>query len=98
MAKKGPIGKAERFYIEHHWQDVDIEQLAADLDRTQKSLEAYIKKTFLKKKNTSQITAGEQFISKKGATVMTENASTISDAKRKRPSLNPSCVRKIKHD
>tara|TARA_B100001564_G_scaffold264623_1_gene226190 strand:- start:2436 stop:2732 length:297 start_codon:yes stop_codon:yes gene_type:complete len=98
MAKKGPFSKAERFYIEHHWQELDIEELAADLDRTQKSLEAYIKKTFLKKSSSTAITAGEQFISKKGSTVMTENASTISDAKRRRPTLNPSCVRKIKHD
>lgn len=91
MARKGPIGKIEAFYIDHHYQLMTTTDLAIELNRTVKSVETYIKKTHTDKnkgvteikKKTDSLTSGDQFIRQNGATIMTENASTISDEYRK---------------
>jgi hypothetical protein len=92
MAKKGPIGKVEAFYIDHHYQLLTPTDLANELDRTVRSIELYIKKnhtdnkkstTTIKENNSNQLTAGDQFIRKDGVVIMTENASTISDEVKK---------------
>lgn len=91
MAKKGPIGKVEAFYIDHHYQTATSSDLALDLDRTVRSIELYIKKNFTDKQKSitsikqdnGTLTAGDQFIRENGAVIMTENASTISDETRK---------------
>lgn len=94
--KKGPLSKVECYYIDGHYRDLEIVQIAEDLNRTMTSVENYIKKTYAKK-NTNGMSAGEHFSYHKGSTVMTENASTLADTKRK--ILNPTenkCVTKIK--
>jgi len=98
MAKKGPLGKAETFYIDNHYEDVDALQLATDLDRTVSSIKKYIK-TCVDNKSSSFTKAGDHFNSKKGSTVMTENASTIAD-ENKLPSTprQNHCVTKIKNE
>lgn len=98
MAKKGPIGKVEGFYIEQNYRNMDIAVLAEDLDRTISSVENYIKKNITHKPKQVGVQAGDHFISYKGSTVMTENASTISDSKRKFSKPSSSCVTKIKKD
>jgi len=97
MAKKGPIGKVEGFYIENNYLNVDVSQIASDLDRPKTSVENYIKK-FLKdgKKVGSKI--GDHFARRPGVVTMTENASTMSDSKRKKVVKNQKCVTKIKRD
>jgi|MDTB01.3.fsa_nt_gb predicted transcriptional regulator len=96
MAKKGPIGKVEGFYITHHYHLKTLQELAKDLGRTKKSIENYINKNNIKTNRTVEAktdgsegghTAGEQFIRQEGVTIMTENASTISD-ERRTPRLN----------
>lgn len=99
MGKKGPISKIEAFYIEQNYRDMAVADLATDLDRTITSVEKYIKKNITHKPRQTGITAGDQIQHHKGATVMTENASTISDDKRKTFVRKPSnCVTKIKRD
>ena len=90
MAKKGPLNKVEMFYIECHHETVPAIDLAKDLSRTVKSVESYINKVKSKPnerttkiKDDNSLTAGEQMIRHKGSVVMTENASTISDGRRK---------------
>lgn len=96
MAKKGPLGKVETFYIDHNYRQLDIAEIAQDLDRTIKSVETYITKTHTRQKPT--VTAGEQMARSKGVVTMTENASSISDSRRKAKTINKNCITKIKND
>jgi len=106
MAKKGPIGKVEAFYIDHHYQTITPTDLAQDLDRTVRAIEVYIKKNFTDKQksttpiknNNNTLTAGDQFIRQNGAVIMTENASTIADETRKyrTPTPRDNRITKIK--
>lgn len=81
-SKRGPLSKAEVFYIsEHAKSGKDISEIAVDLDRPVKSIEKYY--TTAQSDNQKPLTAGSQFARTKGSVVMTENASTLADAKRK---------------
>lgn len=95
--KKGPLSKAEAFYIDGNYKDMDVVDIANDLNRTITSIESYIKKHHSKER-VSGTKAGDHFHSHKGSTVMTENASTMSDAKRNvsTNNLNPKCTTRIK--
>jgi len=93
MVKKGPLSKAEKFYIDHHVDSLGAEDLAKELDRSEKSIKTYAKNSANKK----PITVGDQFARQNGATIMTENASTMADEVRKKSEPNHSqCVTKIK--
>jgi hypothetical protein len=107
--KRGPLSKIEIFYIlEHVKIGKDINDIALDLDRPIKSIEKYIKKSQPSKSsqqaqqaNTTspRLTAGDQFIKRGGTVVMTENASTISDSRKKSiSSKNQSCITKVRSD
>jgi hypothetical protein len=100
MVKKGPIGKVEAFYIQAHYEIMPSQEIAKDLNRNLKSVESYISKIIqdnVKKNEENGLKAGDQFQHNKGATIMTENASTIADANRKvGPRLNNSCITRIK--
>lgn len=88
--KNGPMSKAESFYIDNNYQHIDTEELAQDLNRSIKSVENYIKKNLKKtnKETGNRLRAGDQFVYQGGATVMTENASNLSDAHKSRNKLN----------
>lgn len=93
MVKKGPLSKAEKFYIDHHVDSLGVENLAKELDRSEKSIRTYAKTSTNKK----PMTVGDQFARQNGATIMTENASTMADEVRIKPQPNHSqCVTKIK--
>lgn len=98
-SKRGPLSKAEIFYIEEHVKSgKEINDIATDLDRAIKSIE----KCFTKAKKELQskaVTAGDQFARRPGVTVMTENASTMADATRSKKSPSSlSCITKIKDE
>ena len=80
MAKKGPLGKAEVFYIENHYPQSDATELAADLDRSVSSIKNFIKKNKLDQKPA--INVSDQFARQKGSVVMTENASSLGSTSR----------------
>lgn len=81
-SKRGPLSKAEVFYItEHAKNGKEINEIAQDLDRPAKSIEKCY--TQAQKENTNILNAGNQFAKHKGSVVMTENASTLGDARRK---------------
>jgi hypothetical protein len=102
MAKKGPLNKIESFYVEHNKNlGKSLQQIAEDLDRSLSSIENYVAKHLPEKKNTKlAISAGEHFSRQKGVTIMTENASTIGDATRKRVKdlSRPSCITQVKNE
>lgn len=101
MAKKGPIGKVEGFYIENHYMSVDTSQLAKDLDRPKASIENYIKKHIKTSKATTSTGAkiGDHFARRPGVVTMTENASSMSDStRRKKKPVSTKCVVKIKDE
>ena len=94
MTKKGPLSKAEKFYIENH-KDFDIKDLCKDLDRAQSIIKTFVSSLPVSQKETPLY---RQFArNDKGATVMTENASSMADDKRSTTSKQrPSCVTSIK--
>ena len=96
MAKTGPLGKAEAFYVEEKFKSgQSIEQIAIDLDRAAGAIDKYIKKN---KVEAPRTLIDQQFARQSGATIMTESASTMIDDIKKTPKIlktNP-CVTKIK--
>lgn len=97
MLKSGPISKVEGFYITHNHKNMDIKDLAQDLNRPIKIVEKWMKKNIVEA--PAGIKAGEHFARNKGTVVMTENASTLSDSKRKKKTLpRQPCITKIKDE
>jgi hypothetical protein len=103
MAKRGPLSKVEAFYVENNYNKLDLAEIAVDLDRSIKSIENHVKKNVVNFKKADDrekapMSAGEHFIRKSGATVMTENASTIIDETRSTSSARKNCITTIKHE
>jgi hypothetical protein len=109
--KKGPLGIAEKFYVEQKWTEESIDSMAKCLDRAKSLIEKhvnYCKKQGIGVKLDRQTEAKQpsdlfnvssQFVSRRGSTVMTENASSMSDDFKKNARENPArqnCVVKIK--
>jgi hypothetical protein len=94
--KRGPLSKAEIFYIEGHHEELSAQEIASDLNRAVAVVTKQIKKSQPKPKVPN---VGDQFARQDGVTVMTETASQMIDQKRsaKRPSKKD-CVAKIKND
>lgn len=89
MTKKGPLSKAEKFYIEHN-RDISVSNLCKDLDRAKSAIEKFLKTLpevvveeklapapVVKKNDTP--TMSQFGRNNKGSTVMTESASMLGD-------------------
>lgn len=98
--KKGPLGKAEMFYIEEKFKSGQtIEEISIDLNRPQFMVDKYIEKNKIQQVKKTGMEAGEHFVKYKGATIMTENASTLADAQKKNAIRKPStCITKIRQE
>jgi hypothetical protein len=96
--KKGPLSKAETFYIEQHVKlGSTIDIIANDLDRTQQSIEQCFNKIQAEHAANSRVTVGTQMARQPGVTIMTENASTMSDSTRKKnKNAKQNCITSIK--
>ena len=88
MTKKGPLSKAEKFYIENH-RNLTIQELCKDLDRAQTTVDKFIKTLSTQKlaptlSNKKETALSKQFARNKkgGSVVMTPNASIMADEKR----------------
>ena len=94
MTKKGPLSKAEKFYIENH-RDFDIKDLCKDLDRAQSIIKTFLGKLPEVQKETPLY---KQFArNDKGSTVMTESAASMADDKRFTSNKQrPSCITSTK--
>jgi len=100
MTKKGPLSKAERFYIENHVH-LDINDLCKDLDRAQSSIKKHLKSINkeLQPETKKPTRIYDQFArNDKGSTVMTENASIEGDDFResKTPPRTSRCTTRIR--
>jgi len=96
MAKKGPIGKVEQFYIESKINEKTTKEIAIDLDRSISSVEKFMKKHKIESK-PKRSHVSDQFARSSGTVAMTENASSMSEQTRKRVNkLDRSCTTKIK--
>lgn len=96
MTKKGPLSKAEKFYLTHHSEN-DIGGLCKDLDRAKSSVKKFLDTLPTKEKKESLLY--QQFgRNDKGSTVMTQAASEMADGKRSAFNIKkrPSCVTTIK--
>lgn len=94
MTKRGPLAKAEKFYIAKNLNTMDLDTIAKDLDRTVNSIKKYATKV-----EEEQVpTIGDQFAKNgKGSVVMTENASSMIDVQKKPTKrYRDNCVTKIK--
>jgi|694.fasta_scaffold09695_16 hypothetical protein len=99
MTKKGPLGKAEKFYVDNNLE-MSIDSLCKDLDRSKSTIEGYIKSIVIKETTKAETLLYQQFArNNKGSTVMTPNASELSDSKRSQSTKKisrASCVAKIR--
>lgn len=97
MTKKGPLSKAEMFYIQHHYKQNDVDALAKELDRAKSLVESHVEKCKKHDEANEVFSAANQFGYKKGSTIMTENASVLVDEfRQKKKQTSSNCVTKIK--
>ena len=97
MTKKGPLGTAELFYVKEHLKTKEVNEIAKDLDRPVVTIQREADK--LEEEFPSNVTAGEQMARRDGVTVMTENASSLADSRRRpTPAKTRDCVTNIKND
>jgi len=98
MVKKGPLGKAEEFYIQHHYKEHSIDNICKELSRAKILVKRHVTKCKDKEENDDVLTAGKQFAYSKGSTIMTQNASQLSDDARsiKTTSRQEDCTTRIK--
>jgi len=82
MAKTGPLGDVEKFYLENKHQEFTIEQLAKKLNRPKATVEKYVEKAKSERVHT-QDEKPNLFASHRGSTVMTQAASELGDEIRK---------------
>lgn len=82
MAKTGPLGDVEKFYLENKHQEFTIEQLAKKLNRPKATVEKYVEKAREKTVHTQE-QKPNLFASHRGSTVMTQAASELGDEIRK---------------
>ena len=96
MTKKGPLGKAEMFYVEHHCSQMEAKDIATELDRPIATVKRHIET--VQTGESSTISAGASMARQDGVVTMTETSSSLSDAKRKmRGKLREDCVVEINH-
>lgn len=99
--KTGPLSKAEIFYVQEHVKlGKNIDEIANDLGRPMKSIEKCVTQA-QKANQPKRLIAGDQFArNNKGSVIMTENAATIADSRRKvrLPSKSQNCVTKAKNE
>ena len=92
MTKKGPLSKAEQFFIEQKYSELDLNGLCKELDRAKGIVEKHIKGKKLTKgpsDDTQRSLLAEQFGYQGGSTIMTPNASEMGDSLKKRSFNTP---------
>ena len=81
MVKKGPLGKAEQFYIKEQYKEMSVDDICKELDRAKTLIKRHITKCKKQEDDEAEkaFTAGSQFGIRNGTVVMTQNASQMSD-------------------
>ena len=81
MTKKGPLSKAEKFYIENN-PDMTVDDIASDLNRSTYVVGKYMAKIASDKSDTQNVSDLMARKEDKGVTIMTPSASQVSDETR----------------
>lgn len=96
MAKKGPLSKIEKFYIEHNHEQMTVEDFCKTLDRAKGIVKKYVAEC-----KSSESDKSTPFIHQNGSTVMTKAASEIADHNKGRNSMSAKraekCVTRMKN-
>lgn len=82
MAKTGPLGTAEKFYIAEKYETDDVDAIAKALDRAKTTIKRHINKLKKNKKEEpveNQVMINNTIPSNNGATVMTGAGSERGD-------------------
>ena len=81
MVKKGPLGKAEEFYIQEKHKTMSLNEICDELDRAKTLVKRCISKCKKVEKEEAEkaFSAGSQFGVRNGSVVMTPNAAQMSD-------------------
>ena len=100
MTKKGPLSKAEIFYIEQKAEELSPEQIAEDLGRTVKIVKSKLPEPPPKKTPHGSASTLMGRNEDKGVVVMTEGASAVADEVKKSSTTytRQDVVTKIKRD
>lgn len=83
MAKTGPLGDVEKFYIENKHNELTLEELAKKLNRPKATVEKHVEKAKSERVHTQE-EKPNLFASHRGSTVMTQAASELGDEIRKK--------------
>jgi hypothetical protein len=75
MTKKGPLGKAEKFYVEQNADSMTVQKIAVELDRAISLIQDHVDHYL-----SMRTKAGGQFARQNGVVVMTQGASEMGDA------------------
>jgi len=95
MAKQGPLGTAEKFYIESKWTGDNLEEICTSLDRSKSSVKKHIAKC---KIDEPEVFGAKNVMARReGVTMMTEDASSLADVVKnsRGEAPRPNCVFKI---
>lgn len=98
MAKQGPLGTAEKFYIESKWDGKNLEDICKSLDRSKSAVKKYVAKC---KVDEPEVFGVKNLMARQeGVTIMTEDASSLSDSSKsfRGDSARPKCIFKIRGD
>tara|TARA_B100001123_G_C15297522_1_gene1019779 strand:- start:1869 stop:2189 length:321 start_codon:yes stop_codon:yes gene_type:complete len=101
MTKKGPLGKAEVFYVKEHYKDLDEKEIAKELDRPIATIRKQVEKFVKENPKEARLgSAGSQMARRDGIVTMTGNASAAADDSRARRTSSrvSRCVTTIKGD
>jgi len=81
MVKKGPLGKAEQFFIKEQYKEMSVDDMCKELDRAKTLVKRHVTKCKKQedKEAENAFTVGSQFGVRNGSVVMTQNASQMSD-------------------
>tara|TARA_R100000808_G_scaffold24652_1_gene57382 strand:- start:1120 stop:1416 length:297 start_codon:yes stop_codon:yes gene_type:complete len=91
MAKQGPLGTAEKFYIEQNWNGENLEEICTALDRSKRSVKKHV--AHCKKNEPELFNAKNLMAIREGVAIMTQDASTMADDIRGRGlKPRPKCV------
>lgn len=97
MAKQGPLGTAEKFYIEQNWNGENLEEICTALDRSKTSVKKHV--AHCKKNEPELLNAKNLMATREGVAIMTQDASMMGDDIRARGGKpRPGCVFVINQD
>lgn len=103
MAKTGPLSKVEKYYIDGVNDQMDVDVIARELDRSKTSISNYLKnKTKAAKENENELRQGEPLPKNNNPVVMTQAQAEVGDMiAQNGPKISKKmadCITRIKRD